>query len=521
MRDNLSDAQIKAYEHVLSVIISYYRKETSLRFDDTADTGFYDFSTDSITIPPSLIRTFYQNYLPLFPVIYHEIGHALYSDTLFKLTVYWKKLGKTQAPANKLYNDAYHYLLNWIEDYYIEDKIVNEYYYLTDIMHCLKELPPSYDETKPEYSFHNYYNYGDSASSLSPADNQQFISLISDCLLKRKRINTMPVSFVIINENSIFIDSILALFDFCVKHNIVDPLQPPPPLPNPMYVPQGQGQGQGQSGQGQSGQNGQQGPGTSSAHSGQVGKVVAGLPKFDPQVTVNLFKDELNIEDRLVNNYLNDCIDMHTNKDTLDGLFSLDYHNSTTIGKPNIKNFFNDRKIETRDLFLNKNKSFNNVSIYRDVSGSTSGIFSLFDKITKFIIDKIPIDYHYYLYASGDVSILEINYIPYLDKHNAPDEYQNNPLFNQLGSGTNSDAIADVITKQLSDRWLNIILTDGDLNSLCQRNNIKGLLKNVAVVVIGNSGLTFDDIPKEHIVYVESEKDIDNVVGMLLTFRRI
>jgi hypothetical protein len=97
---------------------------------------------------------------------------------------------------------------------------------------------------------------------------------------------------------------------------------------------------------------------------------------------------------------------------------------------------------------------------------------------------EVPVDVKYYLYSSGEISILEIDYIPWEYDKDTPQVYESNELFKQLGGGTNSDAIADVITEQLSDKWLNIIVTDGDLNSLMQRENIHSLLKNVLVISV-------------------------------------
>ena len=42
--------------------------------------------------------------------------------------------------------------------------------------------------------------------------------------------------------------------------------------------------------------------------------------------------------------------------------------------------------------------------------------------------------------------------------YETPKEYKDNKLVQQLGAGTNSDAIADVITQQFSEKWLNIIV---------------------------------------------------------------
>jgi hypothetical protein len=102
------------------------------------------------------------------------------------------------------------------------------------------------------------------------------------------------------------------------------------------------------------------------------------------------------------------------------------------------------------------------------------------------LFKDIPVDITYYLYSSGDISIIEVPYITWENDSVTPKEYENNPLYKQLGGGTNSDAIADVITTQLSDKWLNIIVTDGDLNSLMHRENIHALLNNVFVVAVSS-----------------------------------
>jgi hypothetical protein len=125
---------------------------------------------------------------------------------------------------------------------------------------------------------------------------------------------------------------------------------------------------------------------------------------------------------------------------------------------------------------------------------------------------EVPVDVKYYLYSSGEISILEVTYIPWIRSDKEPEEYENNPLYQQLGGGTNSDAIADVITEQLSDKWLNIIVTDGDLNSLMQRDNIHSLLKNVFVIAVNS------DIPNDLLgVSIRNLNDLNNINSVLST----
>jgi GMP synthase PP-ATPase subunit len=122
----------------------------------------------------------------------------------------------------------------------------------------------------------------------------------------------------------------------------------------------------------------------------------------------------------------------------------------------------------------------------------------------------IPVDITYYLYASGDVSIIQVPYIKWSDSNNTPKQYEEDPLYKQLSGGTNSDAIADVITQQLSDKWLNIIVTDGDLNSLMARQNIHALLKNVFVVSVSSE---LDNNLKG--ISIRNKNDVTSINSML------
>ena len=163
-------------------------------------------------------------------------------------------------------------------------------------------------------------------------------------------------------------------------------------------------------------------------------------------------------------------------------------------------------------LFKQPNKSYHNVSIYRDISGSTSGkLFTLIDKICQYLDKMIPIDYHFYLYSSGDISILETKYIPWDDIREEPEEYAEDPVFQQLGGGTNSGAIADVITEQLDDKWLNIIITDGDLDDLMSRDNIEPLLENVFAISVGNS----NELKNVDHILIQDESQIENIADAI------
>ena len=226
--------------------------------------------------------------------------------------------------------------------------------------------------------------------------------------------------------------------------------------------------------------------GAYSDHSQQIGRVPYKEVTHVKQPTVGL-QNELVQENKLIRKeQLDMSLREQVEETTLDGLFSTRYKDSSVIQpKPIVPNFFNPYRLIDQVLFKEKEHTYMNCSIFRDVSGSTHGsCHTLMEHVTAQLMKDIPIDVKYYLYASGQISVVEVPYIPWLDNDKAPKEYTSNPLYQQLSGGTNSDAIADVITEQMSDKWLNIIVTDGDLHQLLRRDNIAGLLKNVFVIAV-------------------------------------
>ena len=207
-----------------------------------------------------------------------------------------------------------------------------------------------------------------------------------------------------------------------------------------------------------------------------------------------------------------EMIQVNTQGSTISGLFNGRYSDSSIIQpRPQIVNFFNPHRLIDQNLFLKKDHTYMNVNIFRDISGSTRGdIHELMHYVTEHLLKEIPVEVDYYLYSSGEISIVKIDYIPWKNSDQAPDEYANNEVFKQFGGGTNSDAIADVMTQQLSDKWLNIIITDGDLNSLMHRENIFALLKNVFVVAVKDR---LD--PRLHGITINDIKDVRSINNVL------
>ena len=240
--------------------------------------------------------------------------------------------------------------------------------------------------------------------------------------------------------------------------------------------------------------------GTSSDHSHMIG-VQQTLPKFDP-TEVAIFHDKFVSEQKLIKNEIMKQHRVETQQ-SMDGLFNSLFKPTSIIqSKVIVPNFFNPNRLVDQVLFKAPDKSFNNVSIYRDISGSTHGdTFELINDICKYLDNKIPIDYNFYLYASGDISILQTSFEDWDDKDEVPSIYDEDPIFQQMGGGTNSSAIADVISEQLNDKWLNIIITDGDLYDLMRRDNISSLLENVFVISVEDSHVV-DECPN-HIIVTE------------------
>jgi hypothetical protein len=443
--------------------------------------NYYD--TKQIVLAEELVDAFGELNLPRFLIYYHELGHHIYSQGMFLLREKWIKItGGSPIDHDKKYD----HIENWIEDFYVEQAIVTEYPYLTDVINCIKKLPPDYDIYAIENAFNFYYIKGAPSQTLAYPDQVQFKDYVDKLLALR--INTTTrfgngiLSMLSIRKSreTRYIELLIEFYNWCESVGIFDPANPPlPPLSNPNGHVQPTGPGQ---------KGGQPGGGTSSPHSQQVGKVTGYKEVYHITNPTNIFKDELARENKMIQKELLDMSQrMQADNHTLDGLFST-RHKDSSIIQPKIilPNFFNPHRLIDQVLFRQKQHTYMNAAIYRDISGSTEGkTHTLMEHVTARLHREIPVDITYYLYGSGDISIVEMPYTPWLKSGTPPTAYKKNPIFNDIyGGGTNSDAIADVITQQMSEKWLNIIITDGDLSSLMARDNILGLLRNVFVVSV-------------------------------------
>lgn len=484
-----------------------------MELSDTPDTAYCQ--GDHIVLPKHLLEEFTNQKLPRFTVLYHELGHALYSHNLNDLIKKWENLPTTHNVY--AFNEKYMHLLNWIEDYYIENKLVQDYPYLKDLLSCLKRLTLPYDINDLDKAFNHYYVKGHASSSLSPLDAVYFSTTINKLLSLRDSdiFGRGPVTLLSQkSKETQYIKLLIEFYNWCVTKGIFEDNKVLPQLSNPnSYVPSNQ------SGNTNNNTNNQPGKGGAySQHSHIIGSTET-FPTFVPEETA-IFSDKFVAEQKQIKDEINKQFRVESTEQSLDGLFNSLFKDTSIIQpKVIVPNFFNPNRLVDQVLFKAPAKSFNNVSIYRDISGSTYGrAFVLINDICKFLNEKIPISYNFYLYSSGDISIMQTEFKDWDNAREAPEEYENNPIFQQLEGGTNSSAIADVMTEQLNDKWLNIIVTDGDLYDLMQRDNIEALLKNVFVISLTEER-SLQLCP--NYIIVKNDADIERIPAAILNMKEV
>jgi hypothetical protein len=535
--DQKLDPIKQAYVNVLQFITNnFYTSDgktiTVQLSEQGEDQNYYD--GNKIVLSSQLLDAYGKLNLPRFLIYYHELGHHLYSKGMFILLENWSK--QTTGPLT--WKDNYKHLINWVEDFFIERQLLIDHPYLTDVVGCIRKLPPQYDIKSIEYAFNYWYVNESPTPALQYNDQLVFKSYIDRLLALRSNkitrfgngiLTTLSIKQSVETQFAILI---IDFYKWCISRGILPDNKQLPPLTNPnqRLVPN-ENQSSPQRDnlfntleklttptQHDPNDNDIESKlGTSSDHLRRLGeiKIPDYLEREHITTSTDLLKDELVIENRLINKELLDMSQQYnTTNTTIDGLFNSRYKDTMNIQpRVNVLNFFNPNRLVDQHLFSEKQHTYNNVAIYRDISGSTDGeTHTLMHHVCEHLMKEVPVDVKYYLYSSGEISILEVTYIPWIRSDKEPEEYENNPLYQQLGGGTNSDAIADVITEQLSDKWLNIIVTDGDLNSLMQRDNIHSLLKNVFVIAVNS------DIPNDLLgVSIRNLNDLNNINSVLST----
>ena len=471
--------------------------------------NYYDHDGGRIVLASEVLDAFGALNLPRFVVYYHELGHLLFSEGYTRFIKSWEKID--QGPLQ--WKESYAHLLNWIEDFYIEDRLLKDYSYLTDVMNCIIKLPPDYNIQAIEYAFNWYYVNKAPTPALSYMDQLTFKGYITR-LMALRDYRIIPFGHGILTNLSIrpsndtkYALLIVEFYNWCVSKKIFPPDQPLPELSTPIGHLESPGSGDPSTDPDPNGgpnpnpDPAQQTPssgnptsskqGSYSDHSHKVGKVPGQyIEKLHVNKKTNALKDELVQENRLIEKELLDMTQSYqADQFTLDGLFTQRYRKTAVIqNKIILPNFYNPNRLVDQLLFKRRQHTYMNVAVYRDISGSTEGdIHNLMHYVCEQLIKDLPVPITYYLYSSGQISVVQMPYVPWPHSDETPKEYANNALFNQLDGGTNSGAIADVITEQLSDKWLNIIVTDGDLTDLMGRDNIYALLKNVFVIAVNST----------------------------------
>ena len=528
--------------------------------------NYFTFKFKEIVLSAPIMCDIALQNLPCFSLYYHELGHALYSkplddfetmlrDNLDKIKTFVSNTGilsLNHKPGLECMG-VYAHLLNWIEDYYIEKTIVKEYPYLTDIIDCLHQVQlKDVDLLTKENIFRYYYKYEQASPALTAQQQKEFVNYINKFLMLRDNSLFGTGTFTLLNTNknisTMFCTLLFEFYDWCVNVGAIDPFKSYAPLPTPIAVLNKKTTNKNnslptnniQSTSGATSPNNLIGSTVNTNKSntnnpigthdtsmkstigelsflGNVYEVY--IPKITstPEMYTMATREMEQIRDTIT--YIESLNNTKEANDNLAVLFSKNKIVTAIMQSTvKIKNFFNPNRIADKMLFLKNQPRFLNASIYRDISGSTRGeIFRLINKTCKYLFDLIPIEPEFYLYASGDVAdIVKTKYIPWENREYPPDNYKKDPLFVQLNGGTNSQAIGTVIRQQFNNNWLNIIITDGDLDGLYKCDDIYALLKNVFVIFIKRDYSPTKYKGIVNYVVINDENDISKIESKLV-----
>lgn len=512
---NPLEQHLEAFKNILQYLTNtFYRTEdqeediiVTLSYNGVGE-NYYNFK--ELVLSKALMESYHRHKIPRFVIYYHELGHHLYTREIKNFMYSWERSSWPKLQ----YFEKYFHLVNWIEDFYIEARLLKEHAYLTDVIRSIRRLPTDYPIEERKYSFNYWYAYGKPSPSLSTKEQKEFKNQLDLILTLRNKgkhsFNYGQITEFYVSKPTLATQYVLALKQFyawCEAKKIFEKDTVLPPLQHPIhYIVTKDDNG--------TDDNGTDALGSSTKHTKTVGKYGRIAEVIPLPSNRTLFKEELVEEQRFIHRELMQQTEqLNVDHFTLDGLFTTRTTPSSLIQSQIIlPNFFNPDRWIDQVLFRRKLHTYMNVAIYRDVSGSVKNtdIFPLIHQVCQQLHQDIPVDITYYLYASGPVSIIEVPYIPWDDHRKVPKEYKTNPQYQQLSAGTNSDAIADVITQQLSEKWLNIIVTDGDLNALLRRDNIYKLLSNVFVIAIQ------DSVPEKlHGITIHTKEDVPKINAVL------
>lgn len=225
-------------QYLNSIYKTYYTSTGNVKILKGNEGGFINMDTNNMVMYDEMIVDLWDSGVPPLLVFYHEIGHLLYTS-------------KDLVTLGSSLNKSEFNLLNWLEDFFIEDKLCKELYYIKPYIKMLHEVVPDFidDWQKPRFAFNYYYAFEGQTpmwmSQTTPPIDKTFENSIKTLLTLRRSINSRFGQQRFLNEFQKF-------YMFCVTNGILEqhtpppPTQPQPPQPTP-------GGGQGQQGQGQPG----------------------------------------------------------------------------------------------------------------------------------------------------------------------------------------------------------------------------------------------------------------------------
>ena len=483
---------IKWFEKYLnSIYSSFYKSDGTLKIKPGSEGGFVNLDSMEITLFEKLVTDLWESGVPPLLVFYHEIGHVLYTT------------GEVVTWAKSLTPSVFR-LYNWVEDFYIEDKLMKELYFIKPYIKMLHEVVPDFidDWEKPKFALHYYYCY----EGLTPRWMDKTKPDPIGAQFKRyiEQLKHLRSTFTSKFAREKFIRLFEEFYMFCTKHGILSKETPPPPMD-----PSGEGSGTGSSGKGSSGKGKSSGEptGAGGSHTGSgpgTGGITEGAgagegegegegkagegtyaddegedvpeskiirPPFKPLDPTKGF-DPLFKE-------LMEMIEKEYEKSMYDS-FRL-----AKRGKPELvpitlptsspRSMVDPIAIETgrSDIYLEYSTeefAYTAYNLFIDVSGSV-GYNPTFNQLGKNIIDIIK-HYPYAVYGYGnDVTKWDQRKIDDILKLHCTD-------------GTESPIIGDIILEKKELGNLNIILSDGDLGNLCRRKDISEITKQYLFVFV-------------------------------------
>lgn len=205
---------IKWFEIYLNAIYtSFYTEKGTVTIRQGEEGGFINMDSNNMVLYDELLLDMWESGVPPLLVFYHEIGHLLYTDNTLV------NIGK------QLEEDVFN-LLNWIEDFFIEDMLIKELYYVKPYIQMLHEVVPDFidDWEKPQFAFNYYYAFGGSTPQwmTQAGIDKQFKTYIKQLLYLRRNLSSN------FSQNR-FLAELNNFYNFCVTHKILTPQTPPPP----------------------------------------------------------------------------------------------------------------------------------------------------------------------------------------------------------------------------------------------------------------------------------------------------